>query len=630
MFAATLLASALVRAPTPALKNVVPRIAPPVCALDIDQNVLFGVGAAIALGAAAFSTAEGRRRADASPRPSQPASSPSSPAGAVPAWAAPQPKSRWPSKGGGGGVHRMAGRVYPPPVRELWYEPVGGTTGPHRMAGRLPPPPKPVIEYTPPTSTFRVTTSRRATSTPSGGRCRARRSGRRSAAVAATTEWRVAGRRRRGRRSRRGGRAGGRRAARRRAGRRRGAEGAEERPRQAGDHWAVGDPGVPVGGDAGGRGRRLVVRLGSPPLLRRGGGGAAAGAEAGEKDVGRARRHSVVPVVGGGEAGRRAGRLVVRQREAAVREKSFKLLRYELVCAWKTLITRVDHSARGVARHGHRSARQLRCSLRRSSLRRRSCLRAGPAARRAARVAPPTCALDAAACAPESARAAGRAVAGVGRWLARMRLQQQKDESPSPPPSPSPSPSPAAASSPPPPPAVAAEVRAVAVQGGGTCTAWRAASRRRRVNPATSLSAARRPAPHGRQAAAEAEAGDRVHAAEAVQAARRSEGGLPLQYHPQGARQGEVAVARRKRRLPSHERQLAAAERGRAGRRRHRAGRRHVDGDQLVRLRQGLGGAAAAPAPKPPASSVVSWYDSGKRLSAPSMVASWYDSGKRL
>ena len=28
------------------------------------------------------------------------------------------------------------------------------------MAGRLPPPPKPVIEYTPPTSTFRVTTSK--------------------------------------------------------------------------------------------------------------------------------------------------------------------------------------------------------------------------------------------------------------------------------------------------------------------------------------------------------------------------------------------------------------------------------------------------------------------------------------
>jgi hypothetical protein len=54
----------------------------------------------------------------------------------------------------------MAGRVYPPPVRELWYEPVGGTTGPHRMAGRLPPPPKPVIEYTPPTSTFRATTSK--------------------------------------------------------------------------------------------------------------------------------------------------------------------------------------------------------------------------------------------------------------------------------------------------------------------------------------------------------------------------------------------------------------------------------------------------------------------------------------
>ena len=179
MLAATLLTSALVRAPTPALKPVVPRIAPPMCAptpalkpgvsriappmcaLDIDQNVLFGVGAAVALGAAAFT----QQKDDGAPSPrasvpSQPASSPSSSAAAVPAWAAPQPKSRWPSKGGGGGVHRMAGRVYPPPVRELWYEPVGGTTGPHRMAGRLPPPPKPVIEYTPPTSTFRVTTSK--------------------------------------------------------------------------------------------------------------------------------------------------------------------------------------------------------------------------------------------------------------------------------------------------------------------------------------------------------------------------------------------------------------------------------------------------------------------------------------
>ena len=160
MIAASLLASALVRAPTPALKNVVPRIAPPMCALDIDQNALFGVGAAIALGAAAFAQQNDDGAPMPSPRPSSPSSSPSSPAGAVPAWAAPQPKSRWPSKGGGGGVHRMAGRVYPPPVRELWYEPVGGTTGPHRMAGRLPPPPKPVIEYTPPTSTFRATTSK--------------------------------------------------------------------------------------------------------------------------------------------------------------------------------------------------------------------------------------------------------------------------------------------------------------------------------------------------------------------------------------------------------------------------------------------------------------------------------------
>ena len=68
MLAATLLTSALVRTPTPALKPAVPRIAPPMCAptpalkpgvsriappmcaLDIDQNVLFGVGAAVASG----------------------------------------------------------------------------------------------------------------------------------------------------------------------------------------------------------------------------------------------------------------------------------------------------------------------------------------------------------------------------------------------------------------------------------------------------------------------------------------------------------------------------------------------------------------------------------------------------
>ena len=173
-----------VRALTPALKNVVPRIAP-ICALASTRMCCSSRRGSPS--AAAFT----QQKDDGAPSPrasvpSQPASSPSSSAAPVPAWAAPQPKSRWPSKGGGGGVHRMAGRVYPPPVRELWYEPVGGTTGPHRMAGRLPPPPKPVIEYTPPSRRGRAALRRRASSPISSARCAARRSGRRSTAAAAT------------------------------------------------------------------------------------------------------------------------------------------------------------------------------------------------------------------------------------------------------------------------------------------------------------------------------------------------------------------------------------------------------------------------------------------------------------
>ena len=141
------------------------------------------------------------------------------------------------------------------------------------------------------------------------------------------------------------------------------------------------------------------------------------------------------------------------------------------------------------------------------------------------------------------------------------------------------------------------------------------------------------PAPHGRQAAAEAEAGDRVHAAEVdkprgapkvgflsnlIRKVRGKEKWPSLGgsggYHrmsgnwppPSAAAPAAVAAA------PATAATSTVTSWYDSGKR--------------------LGGAAAPPPPKPAASSVVSWYDSGKRLSAPSMVASWYDSasGKRL